>query len=87
MDGPQSSDGQMGPCRKENLSKQICFLLCETCFWCASAISFRSKNEYNYEWVSNCPICNSNKIESMPISSEELYKSDYDMKREIDLRS
>lgn len=44
------------------------FIICKSCFWCASYI-------YEpYEAVENCPICCKNKtkssIESLPISKE-----------------
>jgi hypothetical protein len=45
------------------------FLLCESCFWCVSYIgAYRiidiSYNDYN----TNCPVCKTGKIESLPIS-------------------
>ena len=51
---------------KKELSRQIHFLLCESCFWCASDIS--SKNIS----IAKCPNCYSNKIEWMPISKVDI---------------
>ena len=55
------------------------FLLCNSCFWCASIL---------YDDVQPfrmCPICMDNELEFMPISSEETYKFDYDKRHGITL--
>ena len=44
---------------KRTITKQRHFLLCESCFWCASSIYLVSM-----DWI--CPICNNSKIESIP---------------------
>jgi hypothetical protein len=53
---------------KKELFKQIHFLLCESCFWCASYLSSKSVS------VAKCPNCYNNKIEWMPISKVDLDK-------------
>jgi hypothetical protein len=53
---------------KKELSKRIHFLLCESCFWCASYISSKSVS------VAKCPNCYNNKIEWMPISKVDIDK-------------
>ena len=48
------------------VSDKINFLLCESCFWCASYFN-------NYKMVvTNCPTCGNENIESMPISHDEV---------------
>ena len=61
--------------KKRILTKQRHFLLCESCFWCASSIYLVSM-----DWI--CPVCNnSNKIESIPpIQNNEIYKFDYNQR-------
>jgi hypothetical protein len=54
---------------KIRLPTQIHFLLCNTCYWCASDIGSKSK-------FTKCPSCNSLEVESMPIAKNELYKFD-----------
>lgn len=44
---------------KTKLPKQIHFLICESCFWCASRI-----DDYVF---SECPTCNTSMVKSMPI--------------------
>jgi rRNA maturation endonuclease Nob1 len=61
------------------VSDKINFLLCESCFWCASYF-----NNYR-KVVTNCPICGSKKIESMPISHDEVHTSSHDPKRGVTL--
>ena len=56
--------------KKEN-SRQIHFLLCESCFWCASYLSSKSVS------VAKCPICYSNKMEWMPIPKVDFVKLTY----------
>jgi hypothetical protein len=48
------------------------FLICNSCFWCASSIS----SDYNY--TERCPTCRSTKIESVPISETEAYQISID---------
>jgi hypothetical protein len=60
--------------KKRIITKQRHFLLCESCFWCASSIYLLSM-----DWI--CPVCNnSNKIESIPIQNNEIYKFDYNQR-------
>jgi hypothetical protein len=54
------------------------FLICRSCFWCASYINKMSS-------VLACPSCKDVKIESMPISFDETYRLDYDTKRGVTL--
>ena len=58
--------------------KQPYFLLCSSCFWCASYL----------EWggtVEICPSCINGKVESMPISDTEIYTFCYDAIRGVTL--
>jgi hypothetical protein len=64
---------------KIKLARQIHFLLCNTCYWCASDIGSKSK-------FTKCPSCNSVEVESMSIAKKELYKFDCYPKRGITLK-
>jgi hypothetical protein len=44
---------------KTKLPKQIQFMICELCFWCASRIDDHV--------FSECPACNTCMVNSMPI--------------------
>src|SRR5919198_3827962 len=63
--------------------KEIHFLICESCFWCASRL-----NRIEDEAISTtkCPSCSNNKVESIPISYDEVYKFDYDPKHGVILK-
>jgi hypothetical protein len=63
---------------KGEFSGQIHFLLCQICFWCASFIGIHKR-------ITQCPSCNSVRLESMPISEKEAYRLDYHPKRGITL--
>jgi rubrerythrin len=49
---------------KNTASHQTHFLLCETCFWCATCLI----NSSGATAILNCPICNTTKIESLPVT-------------------
>lgn len=55
--------------RKREFFKQIHFLLCESCLWCASCLSLNNIS------IAKCPAC-SNKLEwmQMQISNVDHYK-------------
>jgi len=51
---------------KHRQKKQTYFLICESCFWCASASSlFLIKNRT----IPRCPLCHGDRISAVPISS------------------
>lgn len=53
------------------ISKRIDFLLCNSCFWCASYLNLRGYD------VSECPSCKESTIERMPLSANDVYSFDY----------
>lgn len=55
------------------------FLLCSSCFWCASFTGTHKR------MITQCPSCNNVTLESMPISEREAYRLDYESKRWITL--
>jgi protein-arginine kinase activator protein McsA len=69
--------------KRDNLDKilEIRFLLCNSCFWCASY--YHNSSDKNR--ITKCPGCYSDELESMPISSREVYKFDYNPRRGITL--
>ena len=58
--------------------KQPHFLLCSSCFWCASDLNLRGT-------VEICPSCMNGKVESMPISDNEIYTFHYSATRGVTL--
>ena len=64
---------------RNGIVKNIHFLLCGSCFWCAS----QSTNCDVSEVITKCPSCKSKQIESMPISQDEIYTFDHDPKRGV----
>ena len=53
------------------ISKKIDFLLCNSCFWCASDLNLRSFG------IIDCPSCDENAIERMPLYTNDVYSFDY----------
>jgi hypothetical protein len=45
-----------------DINKQIDFLLCPSCFWCASYFNFGEMT------IISCPICHNNHIDQLPVS-------------------
>ena len=68
LDNNNSNNNNNDDDKKEH-SKQIHFLLCESCFWCAT--SYLSPKSVS---VTKCPNCYNNKIKWMPISNINPYK-------------
>src|SRR5438445_13809064 len=54
------------------ISNKIDFLLCNSCFWCASYLNLRRSFG-----VIECPSCKENTIERMPLSANDVYSFDY----------
>jgi predicted RNA-binding Zn-ribbon protein involved in translation (DUF1610 family) len=49
---------------KMKLQMPIYFVLCSSCYWCASDIDSKSK-------FTKCPSCGSVEVESMPIAKNQ----------------
>lgn len=61
----------------------IQFLICPSCFWCASYTGLSSSK--SYERLTQCVVCKNDKIESIPIGSDESYKVNYNQAHGIEL--
>lgn len=57
------------------------FLLCQTCFWCASYIDIMGNMDDSH--YKACSICNDNRIESLPISDTDRYHFEYTTNRGV----
>ena len=77
-----SGDGNYSLLNHRLNNKSHSFLLCNSCFWCASTYLH---NDNRCMEVKQCPLCTNRTIESMPISNNEAYKFDYSAKRGISL--
>ena len=54
------------------ISNKIDFLLCNSCFWCASYLNLRISFG-----VIECPSCKENTVERMSLSANDVYLFDY----------
>jgi hypothetical protein len=73
-----SEIGTSNSMRQMNVKKlvtQVQFLLCPSCFWCASYIGLQSNK--NSKILIHCIVCKNDKIESLPISINKSYRFDY----------
>jgi hypothetical protein len=52
--------------KKEQIHRQIDFLLCESCFWCASCIDSEQKH------ITRCPSCKDFRLKFLPINDNEI---------------
>jgi hypothetical protein len=68
-------------------SNQVNFLLCPSCFWCASCLSPQMLSVMaatnGSGSFSKCPSCVDGDIEFIPIAKNENYRFDYDTKRGV----
>ena len=76
---PQSSIAKMSEC---SLSSLPIFVLCDSCYWCAT---YFDKTRIPAD--NNCPQCNANKNEltSFPIMPNESFTFNYDGKLGVEL--
>jgi hypothetical protein len=68
---------------------RINFLLCPSCFWCASCLSSQilsTMSSAEDSSVAKCPSCIKGNVESIPIADDEEYRFDYDVKRGVAMR-
>ena len=56
--------------KEEQIYKQIDFLLCESCFWCASCIDSQQKR------MTRCPSCKDFRLKYLIINDNEIYNLD-----------
>jgi hypothetical protein len=68
---------------KTRISEKTYFLLCHSCFWCASYISYQIHNRITKQITTKCPSCIRGDIESLPIAKNEEYRFSYDTKRGV----
>jgi hypothetical protein len=68
---------------KTRISEETYFLLCQSCFWCASYISPQIPNRITKQVITKCPSCIVGNIESLPIAENEEYRFGYDTKRGV----
>ena len=73
----------LGP--KTRISDEIIFVICQSCFWCASCFPTQSLGTLAaaaQDSISpKCPSCIEGNIESIPIAENENYRFDYNIKR------
>ena len=60
------------------LTKERCFLICPSCFWCASYFK-------NQTIFLKCPLCHKGKIDCMPIGEDENFRFDYSHTKGVEL--
>ena len=72
---------------KTRISDEINFVICQSCFWCASCSSSQilitTKAGNNSASLAKCPSCVEGNIESIPIAENENYRFEYDTKRGV----
>lgn len=65
------------------------FLLCKSCLWCASYVYNKSART-NFDMASkfgSCPLCLSETLDLMPLTTCEYYTSNYSTKSGVTLES
>jgi hypothetical protein len=80
--------------KRRRISEEIHFIICQSCFWCASYIGTNTRafiSEARRRRTgggedaipTKCPICIEGNIESMSVNENEAYKFDYGRKRGV----
>ena len=71
----------------ENSKNKIYFVICNTCYWCATYFGFDNL-EYlsaSSSHVLDCHVCKSHNTELMPISTDESFRIRYNVTRGIEI--
>jgi hypothetical protein len=73
----------LGP--KIRISDEITFVMCQSCFWCASCLCPKILSTIaetdGSSSLTKCPSCIEGNMESIPIAENENYRFDYDSRR------
>jgi hypothetical protein len=67
--------------KKENEPSRKYFMICQTCFWCASYINIMG--DMDALPYKACPTCNHTAIELLPLSNGEHYRFEYTTTRGV----
>jgi rubrerythrin len=67
-----SIEAKRNPVYENNQKKQNYFLICESCFWCASSLSTAHRHLIKDETICKCPSCDSDRIRLIPIFLRDL---------------
>ena len=83
----------IGFAKRKRISEEIYFIICQSCFWCASYIGTntsaftpvarRRRGGGENTIPTKCPICIEGNIESMSVNGNEAYKFDYNRDRGV----
>ena len=75
-------DNKLFVTHRQNITiyKKKQFMLCNSCFWCASSC-IHTDNIF----IEKCPVCQNRIIEFLPISNNEMYKFNHNLRRGITL--
>lgn len=66
--------------QSEEQSDERNFVMCKSCFWCASFLNCK------YKSLNGCPSCMNSELESIPIGLDETYTFHYDPLQGVSLR-
>jgi hypothetical protein len=68
------SQGQVEEAAIQRISRRVSFLLCNSCYWCATALQ-----QMDFE---TCPVCK-NAVEFIPLNEGEMFSYDHDSKKGV----
>jgi hypothetical protein len=81
----RAQDSNLDDIKREyaGISDKIYFLICQSCFWCASYIYTQYYLRNTEKIITKCPSCIADDIESIPIAENERYRFKHDARRGI----
>jgi len=81
----RAQDSNLDDIKREyaGISDKIYFLICQSCFWCASYIYTQYYLRNTEKIITKYPSCNADNIESIPIAENEKYRFKHDTRRGI----
>ena len=76
-----STTGQFKSGKENPKKRETIFILCDTCFWCATYFG-----KFMLPAENRCPICLDTELSSFPILCDQSFSFDHDQKHGVKLK-
>jgi hypothetical protein len=67
--------------RENNNNSQIYFVICNSCYWCATYFGIDELESLSPSSSLDCHVCNSHNTELIPNSTDESFRIEYSLVR------
>lgn len=71
--------------KRDKRMSQIYFVICNSCYWCASYFSIYDLKSSSTSSSPSCQICNSHNTELISIATDESFRIEYNPSRGLEI--